>query len=107
VDANLQWRDGDATDKEKIRTTVTGTEKERARARVRATRLAAVAGSGGGAKTMMTEVAVEATAITGGVDTVAATMMMATTMTRLNVCDALTEEKDLPSNPSRMHATIK
>jgi hypothetical protein len=90
---------------------VTGTEKERARAR--AMRRAAVAGGGAGAKIMTTEVAVEATAVAGGVDTVAATtattatMMTATTMTRLNVCDALTEEKDLPSNPSRMHATIK
>ena len=31
MDANLQGRDGDATDKEKIRTTVTGTDKELAR----------------------------------------------------------------------------
>jgi len=36
-----------------------------------------------------------------------ATMMTAMTMTRLNICDALTEEKDLQSNPLRMHATIK
>ncbi len=113
MDANLQGRDGDATDKEKIRTTVTGTEKERARARARATRRAAFAGGGMGAETMMTEVAVEATAIAGGVDTVAATtatmatMMTATTMTRLNVCDELVEEKVLPPNPLRIHATIK
>jgi hypothetical protein len=31
----------------------------------------------------------------------------ATAMTRLNICDASTEEKERPSNPSRMHATIK
>ena len=31
----------------------------------------------------------------------------ATAMTRLHVCDALTEEKERPSNLSRMHATIK
>ena len=36
-----------------------------------------------------------------------ATMVTAMTMTRLNVCDASTEEKERPSNPSRMHATIK
>jgi hypothetical protein len=76
-------------------------------------RWVAIAGGGAGAKTMMTEVVVEAMAVAGGVDTVAATtattatMMTATTMTRLNVCDALTEEKDLPSNPLRRHATIK
>ena len=61
---------------------------------------------------MSAEVAVEATAVAGGVDTVAATtatmvMMMTMTMTQLNICDALMEKKDLPSNPSRMHATIK
>jgi hypothetical protein len=31
----------------------------------------------------------------------------ATALTRLHVCDALTEEKERPSNLSRMHATIK
>jgi hypothetical protein len=56
---------------------------------------------------------VEAMAVAGGVDTVATTtattamMMMVATMTRLNVCDALMEEKDLLSNLSWMHATIK
>jgi hypothetical protein len=56
---------------------------------------------------------VEATAVAGGVDTgsattvMTATMVTATTMTRLNVCDASVEEKERPSNPSRMHATIK
>ena len=55
----------------------------------------------------------EATAIAGGVDTLAATtvtmatIVTATTMTRLNVCDVSTEEKERPSNLSRMHATIK
>ncbi len=55
----------------------------------------------------------EATAIAGGVDTLAATtakmatIVTATTMTGLNVCDALTEEKEHPSNLSWMHATIK
>ncbi len=55
----------------------------------------------------------EATAIAGGVDTLAATtattarIVTATTMTRLNVCDALTEEKERPLNLSWMHATIK
>jgi hypothetical protein len=45
---------------------------------------------------------------TGSATTVpTATMVTATTMTRLNVCDASTEEKERPSNPSRMHATIK
>ena len=92
---------------------MTGTEKERARAKGRATRRAAIVGGGAGAKTMPTDVAVEATAIAGGVDTVAATtartvtIMTTTRMTRLNVCDALTEEKDLLSNPSWMYATIK
>jgi len=36
----------------------------------------------------------------------AATMVMVTTMTQLNVCDASMEEKEGPSNPSQMHATI-
>ena len=75
----------------------------------------AVAGGSVGAKTKMTttEAAVEATAIAGGVDTLAvttvttATIVTATTMTQLNVCDASTEEKEHPSNLSRMHATIK
>ena len=75
----------------------------------------AVAGGSAGAKmkTTTTEAAVEATAIAGGVDTLAArmattaTIVTATTMTRLNVCDASTEEKEHPLNLSRMHATIK
>ena len=77
-------------------------------------RRTAIAGGSAGAKTKTTtEVAVEATAIAGGVDTLAATtatmarIVTATTMTRLNVCDASTEEKKHPSNLSRMHATIK
>ena len=62
---------------------------------------------------MTTEVAVEATAVAGGVDTGAvmtatmATMVTATTMTRLNICDASTEEKERPSNLSWMHTAIK
>ena len=75
----------------------------------------AVAGGSARAKTKTTttEAAVEATAIAGGVDTLAATtakmatIVTATTMTGLNVCDALTEEKEHPSNLSWMHATIK
>ena len=78
-------------------------------------RRTAIASGSAGAKTKMTmtEAAVEATAIAGGVDTLAAmtkttaTIVTATTMTRLNVCDASTEEKERPSNLSRMHATIK
>ena len=70
---------------------MTGTEKEQVRARARATRQVAIAGGGAGAKTMMTEVAVEATAVAGRVDTVAATtamtamMMTAATITQLNI----------------------
>ena len=107
MDANLRGRNGDAANEEEIWTTVT--EKERARV----TRQTAVARSGVGAKTTTTEVAAEAMAVANGVDTGAATMattatmVTATTMTRLNVCDASTEEKERPSNPSRMHATIK
>jgi hypothetical protein len=62
---------------------------------------------------MTTEVAVEATAGAGGVDNGAvmtatmATMVTATTMTRLNICDASTEEKERPSNLSWMHTAIK
>jgi len=84
--------------------------------KARAMRQTAVACGGTGVKTMTTEVAVEATAVTGGVDTRATTtemtatmvtMVVATTMTQLNVCDASAEEKERPSNPSGMHATIK
>ena len=81
--------------------------------RARATRRTAVAGGGMGSKTTTTEAVVEVTAVAGRVDTGAATtvttatMVTATAMTRLNVCDASTEEKERPSNPSRMHATIK
>ena len=117
VHAILQGWVGDATKEEKIRTTVMEKEKEKEKekewVRARATRRTAVAGGGAGAKTTTTEVAVEATAVAGGVDTgsativTTATMVTATTMTRLNVCDASTEEKEHPSNPSRMHATIK
>jgi len=105
VDANIRGRDGDAADKEKIRTTAT--EKEGARA----TRRTAVSHGGARVKTTTMEAAVEATAVTSRVDTVAlttttmATMVTATTMTGLNVCDVSTEEKERPSN--RMHATIK
>ena len=75
----------------------------------------AVTGGSAGAKTKTTtmEAAVEATAIAGGVDTLAAmtattaTIVTAMTMTQLNVCDVSTEEKERPSNRSRMHATIK
>ena len=77
-------------------------------------RTAIVGGSAGAkTKTTTTEAAVEATAIASGVDTLAATtvkmatIVTATTMTQLNVCDASTEEKERPSNLSRMHATIK
>jgi hypothetical protein len=111
VDTILQGWVGDATEDEKIRTTATEKVKEWVRAR--ATRRMAVAGGGAGAKTTTTEAAVEAMAVAGRVDTgsativTTATMVTATTMTRLNVCDASTEEKERPSNPSRMHATIK
>jgi len=53
---------------------------------------------------MTTKAAVEATAITGGGDTKAATtamtamMVTVTTMTRLNVCDASMEEKEHLNN---------
>ena len=110
MDTNIRGRDGDAADKAKIRTT--GTEKEGARA----TRRTAVSDGGAGVKTTMTtEAAVEAMAVSSRVDTRAsmtvmtatttATMVTATMMTGLNVCDVSTEEKDRPSN--RMHATIK
>ena len=111
MDANLQGRVGDAADKENIRTTATEKEKERARARE--TRRTVVAGGSMGSKTTTKEAVVEATAVAGRVDTRAtmtvtmATMVTATGMTQLNVCDASTEEKERPSNPSRMHATIK
>ena len=70
-------------------------------------------GEGDAADTTTTEAVVEATAVASREDTGAATtvttatMVTATAMTRLNVCDASTEEKERPSNPSRMHATIK
>jgi hypothetical protein len=45
---------------------------------------------------------------TGSATTVTTvTMVTAMTMTRLNICDAMTEEKERPSNPLWMHATIK
>jgi hypothetical protein len=108
VDANNRGWDGDAADKEKIRTTAT--EKEGARA----TRWTAVSHGGAGVKTTTTEAAVEAMAVTSRVDTGAATtattattatMVTAMAMTGLNVCDVSTEEKECPSN--QMHATIK
>jgi len=113
VDANLQGQVGDAANEENIRTAAMEKEKEQVNAR--ATRRTAVAGGGAGAKTKMTttEAAEEGTAVAGGVDTRAATtmttatMVAATTMTRLNVCDASTEEKKHPSNLLLMHATIK
>ena len=111
MDANLQGRVGDATNEEKIRTTAM--EKEKERARERATRWTAVAGGGMGSKTTTTEAVVEATAVAGRVDTGAATTVTTATMvtemamTQLNVCDASTEEKERPLNPSWMHATIK
>ena len=111
MDANLQGQVGDAVDEETIRRTAT--EKEKERVRVRTTRRTAIAIGGAGAKMTTAEVAVEAAAVTGGVDTGAATtvtmatMATATSMTRLNICDASTEEKERPSNMSRMHATIK
>jgi hypothetical protein len=71
VDASLQGRVGDATEEEKIRTTTTENEKEWVRAR--ATWRTAVAGGDVGAKMTITEAAVEATAIAGGVDTGSAT----------------------------------
>ena len=104
VDANLRGRVVDAANEEKIRTTAMEKEKERARA----TRRTAVAGGRMGSKTTTTEAVVEATAVAGRVDTGAATTVTTTmAMTRLNVCDASTEEKERPWNPSRMHATIK
>ena len=105
VEAILQGRVGDATEDEKIRTTATEKEKERVRARV--TRRTAVAGGGAGAKTTTTEAAVEAMATGSATTMTTATMVTATTMSRSNVCEASTEEKERPSNPSRMHATIK
>jgi hypothetical protein len=96
---------------EKIWTAMTEKEKKRVRARV--TRRTAVAGGGVGVKTTTTEVAVEATAVTGGVDTGATTTVTTTTMVtampinQLSVCDASTEEKECPSNLSWMHTTIK
>ena len=105
MDANIRGRDGDAADKEKIRTTAA--EKEGARATWRT----AVSHGGAGVKTTTIEAAVEATAVASRVDTGALTtattakMVTATTMTRLNVCDVSTEEKERPSN--QMHATIK
>ncbi len=117
MDAILQGRVSDATEEEKIRTTLAEKEKEKEKekewVRARATRRTVVAGGGTGAKMITTEAAVEATGVAGGVDTgstmtvTTATMVTATTMTRLNVCDASTEEKEHPSNLSRMHATIK
>ena len=104
MDANIQGRDSDAANKEKIRTTAT--EKEGARA----TRWTAVSHGGAGVKTTTTEAVVEATAVAIRVDAGAsttattATMVTAMTMTGLNVCDVSTEEKERPSN--RMHATI-
>jgi hypothetical protein len=104
VDANLRGREGDAANKEKIRTTAMEKEKERARTIQRR----AIARGGAGLKTMTMEAAVEATAIIGGVDTGAATtattattakMVTGMTMTRRNICDASTEEKEHPSNP--------
>ena len=109
MDANLRGWVGDAANKEKIRTTTTKKEKEWARV----TRRTAVAGGSMGLKTMTMEAVVEAMAVAGRVDTGAmmtvttATMVTATAMTQLNVCDATTEEKEHPSNPSRMHTTIK
>jgi hypothetical protein len=76
-------------------------------------RRTAVASGGMGSKTTTTEAVVEALAVAGRADTGAATtvttatMVTATAMTRLNVCDVSTEEKERPSNLSRMHATIK
>jgi len=111
VDANLRGRVGDAANEEKIQTTATEKEKEKERARV--TQRTAVTGSGMGSKTTMTEAVVEAMVVAGRVDTGAATtmttvtMVTATAMTQLNVCDASTEEKEHPSNPLRMHTTIK
>ena len=89
------------------------TEKEKEWVRARATQRTAVTGGGAGAKTTTLEAAMEATAVAGGVDTgstttvTTVTIVTATTMTRLNVCDASTEENECPLNPSRMHATIK
>ena len=76
-------------------------------------RRTAVAGGGMRSKTTTPEAVVEAMAVAGRADTGAtttvtmATMVTATAMTRLIICDASTEEKEHPSNLSRMHATIK
>ncbi len=88
---------------------MSATEKEKERTTWRT----AIARGGAGAKTTTTEAAVEATAVAGGVNTGAATtvttatMVTATTMIRLSVCNASTEEKERPFNLSWMHATIK
>jgi hypothetical protein len=110
VDVNHRGQDGDATNKEKNRTTATTTEKEKVGAR--AIEWAAVAGGGAGAKTATTEAAVEATAVTGGVDTgaaatlTAAMMVMAKMMTQLNVCDASMEEKESTITAQRRGTNI-
>ena len=70
MDANLQWRVlSDAADEEKIR--MTAMEKEKEQVRVRATQRTDVAGGGAGEKTTTTEVAVEATAVAGGLSEIA------------------------------------
>ena len=74
MDANIRGRDGDAADKEKIRTTAT--EKEGARA----TRRTAVSHGGAGVKTTTTESAVEATAVASRVDTGPSTTATMATM---------------------------
>ncbi len=85
MDVNIRGRDGDAANKEKIRTPAT--EKEGARA----TRRTAVSHGGTGVKTTTTEAAVEATAVASRVDTGAsttttpATMVMAMTMTAMQL----------------------
>ena len=66
MDAILRGLDGDATNEEKIRTTVMEKEKERVMQRT------VVAHGGAGAKTTTMKAAVEATTVAGRVDTGAA-----------------------------------
>ncbi len=74
MDANIRGRDGDAANKEKIRTTAT--EKEG----TRVTRRTAVSHGGAEVKTTTTKAAVEATAVASRVDTRASTTAMTATM---------------------------
>ena len=69
-----------ANPEKKIR--MTATEKEKEWVRARATKRMAIAGGGAGAKRTTTEAVVEATAVTGRVDTGSAMTVMTATMVR-------------------------